>query len=199
MVALCLCSEASSADLGVHGQLFPIVEPDILAQITQRLQYLKTTGKLDKINTEFRDRVVRSATRPAAVAGIRKAVQTRTWLVDPSIVLDRDLADHRGVVFARAGTRVNPLEHLPLSKSLLFINGDDEQEVAFVRAKLSTYEEGRLKVILVRGDFAQTSKAIGSAVYFDQGGALSTRWGIQGTPALVEQDGLALRVTEVSL
>jgi len=36
-------------------------------------------------------------------------------------------------------------------------------------------------------------------VYFDQNGELTTRFGITGSPAVVVQDGLRLKIDEIKL
>ena len=45
-MSLILCSEAQAKDLGVVGQTFPVVEPDLLAVIHQRLEAMEKSGAI---------------------------------------------------------------------------------------------------------------------------------------------------------
>jgi len=192
-----LCS-SDAADLGAHGKLYPVVETDLLALIHDRLAGMEASGELAKLNAEMVNRVTRSARRPPAVPGIQRASTTRSWLVDPSIIAERDIADHRGVVFVRAGTRVNPLSYAPFTKTLIFLDGDDPEQIDWARKATATLGP-TAKIILTSGDVFDAMQALSVPVYFDQGGRLTTRWGIKAVPATVRQDGEALRIREEAL
>lgn len=191
MVGLIPCCDAS--DLGAHGKTYPVVETDLLAHIRAKLGQLDASGALALMQEQFRARVERNARRPPPVAGIVRAGEDRTWLMDPSIVAQRDIADHRGVVFVRAGSRVNPLEFTAFSKELVFIDGDDPEQLAFAQRRLAV---GPAKVILTSGDVFDAMRAVGVAAYFDQDGRLTQRFGILAVPATVVQEGLAMRIRE---
>lgn len=186
------CSGAS--DLGTWGDLWPVAEPDMLSVIEQRLQSLQQSGEMDKKMTAFKDRVVRNSQRPPAVEGITRAVRYGSRWFDPSIRLDRDVSDHEGRVFARAGEVFNPLSVVPFNETLLFIDGDDAEQVAWAaRQKPLTLIT---RIILVKGNIPETSEKLDSRIFFDQNGALTTRFAISEVPARVTAapSGMRLKV-----
>ncbi|EPR0422788.1 type-F conjugative transfer system protein TraW [Enterobacter hormaechei] len=189
-----LSSVTAASDLGTWGDLWPVAEPDMLTVIEQRLQALKQSGEMDKKMDDFKERVVRNSQRPPAVAGITRAVRYEKRWFDPSVRVNRDLADGHGNVFARAGQVFNPLAVVPFNQTLLFIDGDDPDQLAWVRRQKPATLVSR--IILVRGNIPQTSGALDSRIFFDQNGVLTARFGINQVPARVTAapSGLRLQV-----
>lgn len=194
-LSLLLLSCASSAsDLGTWGDLWPVAEPDMLTVIETRLQALQQSGEMDKKMGDFKAHVERNSQRPPPVAGITRAVRYEKRWFDPSVRVDRDLADGHGNVFARAGQVFNPLTVVPFNQTLLFIDGDDPDQLAWVRRQKPATLVSR--IILVRGNIPQTSEALDSRIFFDQYGVLTARFGISQVPARVTAapSGLRLQV-----
>lgn len=195
VLSLTLLSSGTQAnDLGTWGDLWPVDEPDMLSLIESRLQALQQSGEMDKKMTEFKERVVRNSQRPPPVGGIQRAIRYERRWFDPSVKVDKDIADADGNIFARAGQVFNPLVLVPFNETLWFINGDDPEQVAWVkRQKPATLIS---RVILVRGNIPETSKQLDSRIFFDQNGALTTRFGISEVPARVTAapSGLRLQV-----
>lgn len=189
-----LSSVTAASDLGTWGDLWPVAEPDMLNVIEQRLQALQQSGEMDKKMGDFKERVMRNSQRPPPVAGITRAVRYEKRWFDPSVRVDRALADGHGNVFARAGQVFNPLAVVPFNLTLLFIDGDDPDQLAWVRRQKPATLVSR--IILVRGNIPQTSEALDSRIFFDQNGVLTARFGISQVPARVTAapSGLRLRV-----
>ena len=140
--------------------------------------------------------------RPKPVEGLSKALKSRVFTYDPTYVVPEDLKDHQGRIIHSKGTRLNPLETVTLSQSLLFFDGDDGDQVAFAKAKLKekskeSLKEGLIKLILVKGAPLALSEELKVPVYFDQLGLLTKKLGIRHVPALVMQEGLHLRIEEI--
>lgn len=195
---LSFSSPSAAKDLGVHGTVFPIKEPDMLAQIEARLRHMERTGELAAKQEEFKQRAINKAEEPPAVEWVTKAYENRSWLHDPSVILQQDLRDADGRVFATAGTRVNPLEVQPFKQILLFVQGSDEQQVQWAFDQLDA-AQGRGKIILVDGRPLDLMRKHKRQVFFDQNGFLVGKLGIQHVPASVKQEGLALRIDETAL
>lgn len=94
---------AGAKDLGTIGHLFPIAEPDLLDFIGQRLQGMKDSGEMDRIQREAEARVKAHAVRPDPVAGLTPAKADRTLHYDPTFTVRETIRDMRGNVIARAG------------------------------------------------------------------------------------------------
>lgn len=131
--------------------------------------------------------------RPEPVAGISLASALRSWRFDPTITVERVIADDKGRLIIAAGTRVNPLDTVPLRAPLVFLDGDDPAQLAWATRR---YASTKAKLILVRGAPLELMKARQRRFYFDQGGTLVKHFGIRAVPATVEQQGRALLITE---
>jgi len=183
---------AVAKDLGVRGETWAIAEPDLLKVLEAKLHELEQTGALAAIEGEARDRVRARIEAPEPVTGIAPAITYRSHLFDPSVVVDRDVQLPDGTVLAAAGTRLNPLEHVPLRRDLLFIDGRRPSEVSWALER-----PGPATIVLLAGRPLDLARRHGRPFFFDQGGRLATRFGLAATPVLMEQEGLQLRLTEV--
>jgi conjugal transfer pilus assembly protein TraW len=196
-IALGLAAAPCAArDYGQAGTLFPIVEADLLEAIRTRLLHLQATGATARLNEELKRRTTARVNRPAPVEGISHAASPRSWLFDPTITLEEAIADDKGRTIWPAGTRVNPLDSVPLRQRLLFFDGDDSAQLTWALAEA---KRAPAKLILTSGaplDLMRTRKA---RFYFDQGGTLTAKFAIRAVPALVEQEGRQLRISEVAL
>ncbi|MFN3946079.1 MAG: type-F conjugative transfer system protein TraW [Allosphingosinicella sp.] len=187
---------ALARDYGQQGTVWPIVEPDLLAQIHARLTRLEKTGETARLNQELKRRTIARVNRPEPVAGVDPASATRSWRFDPTITVERNIADDKGRVIIAAGTRVNPLDTVPLRAPLVFLDGDDPAQLAWATRRFAAT---RAKLILVRGAPLELMKARQRRFYFDQGGSLVKHFGIRAVPATVEQEGRILLVTEEAI
>jgi conjugal transfer pilus assembly protein TraW len=187
---------AFARDYGQQGAVWPIIEPDLLAQIQARLTHLEKTGETARLNEELKRRTIARVNRPEPVAGIGPASATRSWRFDPTITVERNIADDKGRVIIAAGTRVNPLDTIPLRSILVFLDGDDPAQLAWAARRFGA---SPAKLILVRGAPLELMKARQRRIYFDQGGSLVKHFGIRAVPATVEQQGRVLVVTEQAI
>ncbi len=191
-------SEVMAKDFGVLGTIYEIRERDFLLEIQEKLEAAKKDGRLDKFQNTVKDNMMKSIERPKELSQITKAHNSRSWLFDPSISLDHDLRDQNGRVFYLANTKVNPLEKISLSKTLIFIDGDDEEQVKFALQK--NKERGhKTRIILVKGPIIKLMKKHKIRFYFDQNSKLTNKFQIKYVPATVEQEGKNLKISEVAL
>lgn len=189
---------ADAVDLGTIGPTYEIAEPHLLAFIEQRLREKERSGELQRLAEAARARGSDTVRQPPPVEGLRTTERPRTFYVDPSFTLDRNITDPQGRLMFAAGTRKNPLEVVSLSRHLLFFDARDPRQVKHAR-ELSGRYAGRVKPILTGGSYLDLMKAWRVPVYYDQAGTLTRRFGIRQVPALVSQDGLRLRIDELGL
>ena len=191
-------SAALAKDLGVRGATWAIEEPDLLAEIEARLLEMQRSGELARFEAEAREQARRRIETPEPVAGIAPAREARIRLFDPAIVVARDIRTPDGILIAAAGTRVNPLERLPLTRDLIFVDGKRAAEIAWALAH--ERETGRpAKIVLLAGRPLDLMRRHRRPFFFDTGGRLAARFGIAATPSLIVQDGQMLRITEFRL
>ena len=187
-----LTSAASAKDLGVRGATWPVAEPDLLEQIEARLLEMQRSGALARFEAEARERARRRIEEPDPVPGVAPALEHRSRPFDPAITVARDIRTPDGTLIAAAGTRVNPLGRTPLTRDLLFVDGRRDAEIAWALA-----HDRSAKIVLLAGRPLDLMRRHGRPFYFDTGGRLAARFGLRFTPALVEQDGTRLRITEI--
>jgi len=183
-------------DLGIIGETYAIAEPHLLNYIDQTLREKEKSGELASLEEQAKSRVIESIRNPKPLAGIRPTQTARTFYFDPSIKVEQNITDDKGNIIVPAGTTKNPLEVVSLSKHLLFFDGSDSEQVRQARALINHYG-GKIKPILVAGSYLDLMKAWQLSVYFDQQGALTSKFGITQVPALVSQEGLRLRIDEI--
>ena len=198
LVALITTPWVHATDLGVIGPTYEISEPHLLRMIEQRLREKERTGELQRLEEEAKSRGVEAVTHPQPVAGIRTTQTARTFYMDPSFTLERNILDAQGRLLFPAGTRKNPLEIVSLSKHLLFFDARDPRQVGRARELLASYQ-GRVKPILTGGSYLDLMKSWRIPVYYDQQGWLTRRFGIHQVPALVSQEGQRLRIDELEI
>ena len=180
----------------MRGATWPVAEPDLLVEIETRLIELQRSGDLARLEEEARTRARRSLEEPEPVPGIAPTREQISRLFDPSIAVAQDIRTPDGVLIAAAGTRINPLERLPLTRDLIFVDGRREAEIAWALAR--DREMGRpAKIVLLAGRPLDLMRRHRRPFFFDTGGRLAARFGIAATPTLVEQDGVRLRLTEI--
>jgi len=198
LFCMLMIEDIYAKDCGVMGETYTIIETDFLEFIQSRIESMQQNGKWQQVQVNMQQHAIQYRDRPHAVKNISRAEEVKSWKFDPSIVLDHDLTTHEGKLIARAGTRINPLEYMSLSKTLIFFDGDDETQVKWV-IELDKKLKGRDKLILVNGSVINQEKKFSQSIYFDQSGTLTLRFGITHVPATVTQNGLRLRITETRL
>ncbi len=194
VAALLLAAPAAARDYGQQGAVFPVVEANLLSVIQRRLTAMQASGVIDRANRRLAERTAARVRRPVAVPGIVPATEERRWTFDPTITVRQDLRDGRGRIVVASGTRVNPLDTVPLRQRLVFLDGDDPAQVAWARSTTTALNS---KLILVGGSPFALMKAEQRRFYFDQQGTLTRHFGIRAVPALVEQQGRTLAIREL--
>ena len=195
---------ANAKDFGTQGHSYQITEQEFLQMIAERLKKIDMKKEQEKMQSLVRDRVE----NPRAASSVKPATAKRSFYFDPTYTLDKDVVLPCGKILHRAGTQVNPLEHMDLNRRLLFIDARRIEQVKWLREELDKplpdqKEAVEDKVILVGGSPSTLKKLLKdehkNKVYFDQNGELTARFGITGSPAVVVQDGLRLRIDEIKL
>ena len=164
--ALCALP-AGSVDLGVHGVVYEVVEPDIRGVIVEQLQQVDVTA----IQKEMLDSTKKYFDTMPAV-NIPRATTTKTRWWDPSVVIADDIKypakDARGEFYwevaVAKGTVVNPLDSITMRERLLYFNANDKQQVAFAKAALQRYPD--IVPIITAGNPDKLGKAWSRPVYF---------------------------------
>lgn len=197
---------AYAKDFGTRGHAYKIAEQSFLEMIDQRLQKVDMEKEQAKMTTITKDRVE----NPNPVYGIKPATKHRIFSYDPTYTLDQDAVLPCGKILHKAGTTVNPLEHMDLNRRMFFIDARYQNQIKWLKTQLANpvtiakqIEPVEDRIILIGGSPFKLKEEIGeqhkNKVYFDQHGELTTRFNIKASPAVVMQDGLKLKIEEVKL
>jgi conjugal transfer pilus assembly protein TraW len=187
-------------DFGNRGANYPVAEESILLMIQRKLGALDLKKEEERMRRITEERI----RNPIPVSGIMPAKETREFWHDPTYILTEDAVLPCGRVLYKAGTRVNPLDYMDLDRRLFFIDGREEKQVEWLKGQLLPDSSSGAKkiedrIILVGGSPPEVQDKLGFEVYFDQGGELTTRFGIRGSPAVAEQAGKNLKIVEVAV
>ena len=197
-VGVCLMagSIAAAKDLGTHGPVFPVEEPSILDAIQDRLGAMERNGEFELLRQEMEETTRAYVDRPRPVTGLRKATEDRTYDVDLSITVERDLPDHEGRVFAKAGDVINPLDYSMFQKRIVLLDGDDPAQVEWA---LAFGNEIDTLLVLTNGAPLDLTREHGRRFYFDQDGVITARFGVEALPAQIVRGDGVMRVMEVTV
>lgn len=195
---LCFSQTSLAKDLGIIGQTYPIVETDFLEWIKSKLLVMQQNGELSSAQQQLLRNAKEYMVRPKPVVIVTRATENHSFTYDPSVVVPYDITDHLGNIIYHAGTRVNPLQKMPLSKALLFFDSDDAEQCHWAQ-QIDSELKGKDKVILVKGDVIAQQKVWQRTIYFDQQGLITKRLGIQHVPVIVSQQDDHLLIREIKL
>ncbi len=187
-------------DFGNRGANYPVAEESILLSLQKKFAELDLKKEEERMRSIAEERV----RNPIPVSGIIPAKETREFWHDPTYILTEDAVLPCGRVLYKAGTAVNPLDYMNLDRRLFFIDGREEKQVEWLRGQLlpdsSSFDKKiEDRIILVGGSPPEIQDKLGFEVYFDQGGELTTRFGIRGSPAVAAQAGKNLKIVEVAV
>ncbi|EHF4010137.1 type-F conjugative transfer system protein TraW, partial [Salmonella enterica subsp. enterica serovar Newport] len=165
LTLLLISGVAQAKNLGTWGEMYPIAEQDMLTTIQTRLKAMEASGEMAREQEAFKQRVIENTLRPRPVEGLTLAQENTTHYIDPSLTVSEDLKDHQGRVFAHKGQVINPLDTVPFTDTLYFIDADNPQQLAWMKAQ----KPGTLtyRVILVNGDVREATNALNTGIYFD--------------------------------
>ncbi|MDC0345025.1 type-F conjugative transfer system protein TraW [Alphaproteobacteria bacterium] len=190
---LFLTSTAHAKDFGVRGPVFAIEEENMVSHIISKLQKMESSGELKKHQEAMAKKAKEKLQRPTAVSGVSEAKESKSWLYDPSITIQKDITDHKGQIIANAGTTINPLDKVSFGKPLLLVDGDNEKHL-----KWAGEDQGSI-LVLVKGSPFELMEHSDRRVFFDQAGSICRRFSVKHVPARISQKDKALLIEEIAL
>ena len=187
---------ALANDLGVVGPTYEIAERDLIEVMKDKFRRMEKSGELARVQDNYKQRVIDAVEKPKPVPGVSATEAIRTFYVDPTWTLDRNVVDEQGKLLFPSGTKVNPLDYAPLTQFLLFFDQREKAQVAFAM-RFIEQSKARVKPILVGGEPLKLMRQWKREVFYDQGGVLSRKFLLKQSPAIVSQEGNRLRIDEI--
>ncbi len=196
LVGLMLAGACQAQTLEPIGPVYPIAETSALDMLVNKLQHMERTGELQRLQEHAVRRAMGSVTQMPPVSGVSAVTQRAQRWIDPTVTYAQAVSTDDGRIVVPAGTRVNPLELMSLTRSLVFFDGRDPHQREAVRRLVAT-QPGRIKPILVAGSWLDLTRSWKTQVYFDQQGSLSQRFGVRAVPSVIRQHGRLLLLEEI--
>ncbi|WPY01928.1 Conjugal transfer pilus assembly protein Tra (plasmid) [Candidatus Trichorickettsia mobilis] len=222
IVVFSLSNPVFGKDFGKQGATFEIKEEGFVSMMQRKLKGVNLAEHEQKMKDLARKRVE----EPTPVFGITRATRTVSHSFDPSYVLDEDVFLPCGKLLYPAGTRVNPLDHMEWGGKIVFIDGRDSSQIAWLKDNYMksneafnknkeelpqnlgdqnkdnaahTFAPSDNKIILTGGRPLELEREVENPIYFDQFGELTNKFNIAHVPAIVEPEGKYLKVTEINI
>ena len=183
-------------NIGTYGPIFEIIEENMIDYLKNKLLTIEKEGGVETLQNQWIAKIQEGLKRPTPVQGLLKAKKSRSWTIDPTLVVENDIKNHEGEMLAQKGDRINPLHYAKNIPPLLLIDGDDEEQVIFAT---SQNKERNVDIVLVKGAPLDLQKDFKKPVYFDQGGYLSTYYQIKHIPVLIHYGKDVITVQEIVL
>jgi conjugal transfer pilus assembly protein TraW len=174
-------------NLGVVGETYPIAESDVVAELKEEAARKNHFG-----DDEFLERM--KTYQPADIHYLPRATMDRTFLVDMTYTLDRDLLDGDGKVIYPKGFTFNPLDYVSFSGGILVIDGNDPAQLKWF--KETPYADNhQVRLLLSDGYAYELIKQLKRSVFYltDE---IAGRMQLSAVPALIIQKGDRLQVRE---
>jgi conjugal transfer pilus assembly protein TraW len=191
--ALVLCSLAvwptQAKVIGTFGQVYTIAEPDALTEIEKRAKAVNWRSILDKERPE--------EFRPPNLVSLPRARHDRSFLVDMTYTLEFDVPDGRGGLLYPRGYRFNPLDYVPFNQTLVIIDGDDPEQLAWLKNSALLSEPDSL-ILLTQGAFSTIGEQLGRAVFYADRRILK-RFNLAAVPSVVSRKGRLMEVREIEI
>jgi conjugal transfer pilus assembly protein TraW len=216
-VILVLSSSVLGVEFGKQAATYEVAEEGFVSMIKSRLAAID----LQQYQEEMLRKAKKQVLEPAPVFGIRATSEPREFWYDPSLLVTEDIKLPDGKILHKAGTKVNPLDHMVFDRELIFIDGRSAEQIEWLKQRLEGREQKNeadnntsegstqarkelsnnleIRIILVGGKILELQEDTGRTLYFDQAGELTSRFDIRQVPAIVVQDGQRLKIREIKI
>ena len=174
-------------ELEPAGAVYPVVEPDVRIEMQkQATQKWKEKKKqyLEKAQTYQPDNLQR----------LPRAQRNRSFAVDMTYTLNRNLTDKDKQVIYPKGYRFNPLDYMHFTIGLVVIDGSDPAQVKWF--KDSPYSSNHKMNLLLSGGYAQSLIPEFNRAVFYLDKEIAGRFHLTAVPCVAVQQEKHIQVTE---
>ena len=179
-------SVASAQDLGIVGRVYPIKERDALEEMESRAAKVDWKKESAKVKPENY--------RPENSVSLPRASKDRSFLVDMTYTLTMDIPDNKGGILYPKGYTFNPLDYIPFNKVMIFINGDDKDQVAWLK-KSPYMNQLNASVSLTEGSALKLGEKLGRQLFYSSA-VMVDRFKLVAVPSVVRREGRMMIVEE---
>lgn len=191
--AILLVSSAVSngADFGQVGQIYDIVERDMMEVIKERASKVDWGAMVDKSKKEITENIGK-VDKP-----LPKALDNSTYYIDLTTILDHDIniRDKSGKpkVLYPKGFKFNPLDYTSSTSKFVIFDATRKEEVEWYKSKYANIANAM--PIITKGSAYNFAKDMHREVYVIDDAILKT-FKLKATPTVVYQEKNKLRADE---
>lgn len=193
LIGFTFSGSSTAKDLGVFGAVYDIAEKDALKEIEEKARNVDINRIINRGDLA---RKVKNYT-PEDLKDVKlpPARKDRTFLVDMTYTLDRDIADERGNVIYPKGYAFNPLDYVNYPGILIVLDGKSQSQIAWFRG--SDYNKDlKTKLVITDGSYTELSRTLKRPVFYASRAIIGV-FQIQAVPSIVRQDGALMEVREI--
>lgn len=195
--------EGAEFNQKTQGEVFEISERDIQEIAKERVARIDWERKKEEALNRFWER------QQDHYVSLPLAQESTERIVDPSIVLNRDVYGADGSIVFKAGQKFNPLDRMPFTKTVIVFNASMPKEVETVGKLIKEEQSQNRDVLLLVTEFKSSGafeqiKSMNDSwrepVYLLTP-ELKERFQIRATPTMVRADNekKIFRVKEINL
>jgi len=178
-------------DLGTVGATYPVVEADVVTELTQKAIQHEKTYDQDPLLEELKTH------QPANLQKLPHAEQDRNFLVTMEYSLEHDLVDGEGNIRYPQGFTFNPLDYVSFSAGLVIIDGTDPKQINWFQ-KTPYATNHRVRLLLSDGYAFQLGQLLKRPVFYLTKN-IAARLQLAAVPAVVVQHDRSLLVYEIAV
>lgn len=176
-------------NLGVVGTTYPIAEPDMLAELQGQV------AKNNHARKQWHEQI--KTYQPADLHNLPRATTDRTFQVDMTYTLNRDLTDADGKLIYPKGYSFNPLDYINFPGGIVVIDGADPEQVAWF--KQTPYAENhQMKLLITDGLAPELIQTLQRPVFYLTED-IAKRLQLKAVPSLIFQREKRMHVQEINL
>ncbi len=173
------------------GQLSQIEEPNILDELKSRINEFDWSGQMASARERARQK--------GYGVDLPVASQDKIYRVDISAQINDDIKLPDGRIVAQKGMVINPLHHIAMRYRYVFFDPRDGRQVDQVKQWQDEFSN--LKLIAtyyqpLSEDSEALIKELGQPI-FPANSLLVERFSVLAIPAIVEQDGALLKISQI--
>ena len=195
-VWLLVASTAVARDLGTFGTVYDIAEKDALKELEEKAKSVDFSKAVDRnaLARRARNFTPEDVKEMKMIGPARK---DRTFLVDMTYTVERDIKDDKGNIVYPAGYTYNPLSYLAYPRTVVILNGKRPEHIRWF--KESSYaKDAQVTLLLTDGSYSELSRSLKRPVFYASTKLIEV-FKIQAVPSVVRQSGAYMEVTEVRI
>jgi conjugal transfer pilus assembly protein TraW len=187
-------------EFGVMGHSYSVKEQSFLLMIKNRLAEIDIELEQQKMQ----ETAIKYIKSPKRVNHINKATENKIFYWDPSYMIIEDILLPSGEVLHKKGKIINPLDYMDFDRIMLFIDGEDKSQIAWLKDRLAENHKLQNRIILIAGrplELQEELQALNGAgtVYFDQLGVLTSKMGILSAPSEARVEKKLIRIEQFDI